>query len=252
LSAGTYVFIVAPDVFDGFACVDGPHDYVAWLDCVPNCAQCPPSGIAEAEACYLPGPDITNGGCNSAPPVYTPINLGDTICGTAEAESGTRDTDWYQKVFTESTVVRWCAVGEFPIHIGTIDGNSGCPVFSFRKFDLADSCDTAEVVDTLPPGTFWFFAAPSVFSDYPCATGPHKYTAWLVKGCSKIKGDMDGNGLIQSADVVLMLNCAFLGTGDCDPCFADVSPGCDGLVTSADVVVLLNMAFLGDPSACTL
>ncbi|MGH8003522.1 MAG: hypothetical protein ACRECJ_02205, partial [Limisphaerales bacterium] len=253
LSAGDYVFFVAPSVFDGFACVDGPHDYVAWLDCVPNCAQCPPSGIAEGEACIQVYPESFNGGCNSAPPVYSPINVGDTVCGTAWADTASgldvRDTDWYEKVLTESTIVRWCAIGELPIHLATIDGTAGCGGFVVRQQAFADSCDTATIIDTLPPGTFWFFVAPQVFTGYPCADGPHKYTAWLVPACGAAKGDLNGVGGLTPSDVVLMLRCVFnadgTGTvgGDCNLCYTDVN--CDDNLTPSDVVLELNRVFAG-------
>jgi hypothetical protein len=247
LSAGTYAFFVAPAVFDGFACVDGPHDYAAWLECAPNCAQCPPSGIAEGEGC-VEGPDNFNGGCNSTPNVFSPINVGDTICGTSFWNGALRDTDWFQKVFALPTTVVWQVVAEFPTLIGTIDGNSGCPVISFRKFAVADSCDTATVVDTLPAGTFWFFVAPSFPVElYPCIAGPHKYTAVLKPACANIKGDLNGDGIYTSSDVVLILNCVFLGLGSCDLCFADVN--CDGVLTSSDVVLELNRVFLGITAA---
>ncbi|MCI0405535.1 MAG: hypothetical protein L0Z48_12360 [candidate division Zixibacteria bacterium] len=250
LSAGDYVFFVAPNVFDGFACVDGPHDYVAWLDCVPNCAQCPLSGIAEGEPC-LETDDTFNGGCNSAPPVYSPINIGDTVCGTAFINDTLRDTDWYEKVLVESTVVRWCAVAEFPVNLFTLDGTGGCGGLVLRKFASADSCDTATIIDTLPPGTFWFFVAPDFAASggYFCADGPHKYTAWLVEACAAAKGDLNGVGGFSPADVVLMLRCVFNAdgtgtiTGTCDLCFADVN--CDGNLTPSDVVLELNRVFAG-------
>jgi hypothetical protein len=156
--------------------------------------------------------------------------------------------------------VRWCAVAEFPTLIGTIDGNSGCPVFSFRKSSTADSCDTATVIDTLPPGTWWFFAAPdfSAFGQNFCADGPHKYTAWLTPACGAAKGDMNGVGGLTAADAILMLNCAFLGSGvgtvggDCNLCYSDVN--CEGNLTASDAVLELNRIFLGStaPPWCGL
>jgi len=64
------------------------------------------------------------------------------------------------------------------------------------------------------------------------------------------KGDMTADGSLTAADVVLMLNCAFLGTGTCALCFADVN--CDGILTAADVVGELNRVFLGliEPPWC--
>jgi len=69
----------------------------------------------------------------------------------------------------------------------------------------------------------------------------------FVKGVESFpaKGDMDANGSLSSADVVLHLNCTYLGEGNCSLCFADVN--CDGFLTSADVVGELNYVFLGIP-----
>lgn len=61
--------------------------------------------------------------------------------------------------------------------------------------------------------------------------------------CANIKGDMDGNGIYTSADLVLLLSCAFLDEGACDICFADVN--CDGILTAADTVLESNKVFLG-------
>jgi len=62
------------------------------------------------------------------------------------------------------------------------------------------------------------------------------------------RGDLNGDLTLTAADVVLELNCVFLGTGDCGLCFADAN--CDGILTSADVVLELNGVFLGASLAC--
>lgn len=66
--------------------------------------------------------------------------------------------------------------------------------------------------------------------------------------CAASKGDMNADGNLTSSDVVLMLNCVFLGTGTCTNCFTDLN--CDGNLTSSDVVLELNAVFLGAPFPC--
>jgi hypothetical protein len=66
--------------------------------------------------------------------------------------------------------------------------------------------------------------------------------------CAAAKGDMNADAGLTPADVVLMLNCVFLGTGDCDFCFADVN--CSGGLSPADAVIELNMVFLGAGPGC--
>jgi len=63
------------------------------------------------------------------------------------------------------------------------------------------------------------------------------------KPFSGVKGDLSNDGLLTSADVVLMLNCVFLGIGNCPLFTADVN--CDGFLTANDVVLELNAVFLG-------
>ncbi len=68
------------------------------------------------------------------------------------------------------------------------------------------------------------------------------------KPFSGVKGDLSNDGLLTSADVVLMLNCVYLGIGNCPLLTADVN--CDGSLTSSDVVLELNAAFLGAGFPC--
>jgi len=67
-------------------------------------------------------------------------------------------------------------------------------------------------------------------------------------GCLAAKGDMNGDGMLTALDVVLLLNCVFLGEGACHPCFSDVN--CDGVLTPGDVVLELNKVFLGIQFPC--
>ncbi len=73
-------------------------------------------------------------------------------------------------------------------------------------------------------------------------------------GCSSVcqiepdKGDLDDNTILDATDVVLMLNCVFLGIGNCG-CHTDIDCS-GGLPDATDVVLLLNTVFLGDPLPC--
>jgi len=66
--------------------------------------------------------------------------------------------------------------------------------------------------------------------------------------CFVSKGDMNGDSSLTMLDIVLLLNCTFLGTGLCSPCFADVN--CDGILNPSDVVLELNKVFLDVPFPC--
>jgi len=66
----------------------------------------------------------------------------------------------------------------------------------------------------------------------------------------QMKGDLNADGILTASDVVLILNCAFLGIPppNAPPAACDLN--CDGVLTAADVVILLNMAFLASPPPC--
>jgi len=61
-------------------------------------------------------------------------------------------------------------------------------------------------------------------------------------------GDLNLDGILTSSDVVLELNCVFLGNGYCTLAYSDVN--CDGVLTSSDVVLLLNAVYLNQSFPC--
>lgn len=63
-----------------------------------------------------------------------------------------------------------------------------------------------------------------------------------------LTGDMNEDGVINSADVIFMVNCAFrdcLGT-----CWAIGDVNCNGSMTSADIIYLVRYIFAGGPEPC--
>ncbi|MCI0405711.1 MAG: integrin alpha [candidate division Zixibacteria bacterium] len=64
-----------------------------------------------------------------------------------------------------------------------------------------------------------------------------------------VRGDMNGDGIGTPSDVVLMQNCVYSASGNCDLCFADTN--CDGALTPSDVTNELNWVYSGIPIPCT-
>ncbi|MFN7940110.1 MAG: hypothetical protein U0X73_00815 [Thermoanaerobaculia bacterium] len=124
------------------------------------------TGTTEVEAnCGITGgvgDDTVDGGCNSTPPVFWPIALGETICGSAEWNGTFRDTDWYEINLTDAlTDVTFTVDAEFPALIGVLDGNNGCPVNAFLRSTFTAGCGDVQSVNVqLGSGTWWFFVAP--------------------------------------------------------------------------------------------
>ncbi len=139
---------------------------------------CPPGGILENEPICGPNyVDAFNGGCNSAPPVFSDIACGDTVCGEAgtftTAAGNSRDTDWYRLVLTADTNVMLSGQGEFPFLMGIVDnfGVDSCAgVSAFLAFTTAGPGQVATVTACLPAGTWYLFAAPSDFTGVACGS----------------------------------------------------------------------------------
>ncbi len=121
---------------------------------------------------------------------------------------------------------------------------------SLYQADLTGDCRVDSADLNLYEAYFTYgsiiFSFRNPFPHYPM---PTCCNPTLVTLCVTSKADLNLDGSVTSSDVVLMLNCAFLGTGSCGLCFADLD--CDGALTSSDVVQELNYAFLGTPlSGC--
>jgi len=95
----------------------------------------------------------------------------------------------------------------------------------------------------LVPGTYIdtiVISSPGAFNN------PHKTVVTFTVNAGR--GDMDQDGVLELADVVLLLDCTFLGVGTCPLSIADIN--CDGILTSADVVLLLIELYYITPPPC--
>lgn len=87
--------------------------------------------------------------------------------------------------------------------------------------------------------------------DLPMETDMDEITFEIDSLICTSRGDLNNDGQYTSADVVLIMNLVFLGTGPtAGERAADLN--CDGLATAADVVQALNWVFLGFPRPCCL
>ncbi|MFN8178303.1 MAG: hypothetical protein U0167_10250 [bacterium] len=167
-------------VVDGFEWTSmGPYTlHVALNDCP---VDCPPGSLLEGEPICSDGyRDAFNGGCNSVPPVFSPLDCSPTgvvtVCGTYGGfylEGFTyRDTDWYQIVIPPGPdkLIGWTVRGETDTLAGIIDGRGGCPVTTFYEYAYGASCADITVARTLAPGTWWLWVGPLNFGSEagPC------------------------------------------------------------------------------------
>ncbi|MEK6676289.1 MAG: IPTL-CTERM sorting domain-containing protein [Planctomycetota bacterium] len=187
---------------DSFCC-DVEWDAVcaaSAADLCPACAGppcdviCAPNKTAENEPdCGIPT-DTVNGGCNSVPPVFSPIDCGQSYCSTSAFDGSTRDTDWYRVVLPTDMQITWTASAEFDLLFGIVNnfGIDDCAgVTSFLTFTNVGPCEDGTVTACLTAGTWYLFVAPQFTGIVPCGA---QYNASLTCEVCGTGGCCLGNG----------------------------------------------------------
>ncbi len=163
-------------VIDGYGGDYGDYVLDMYEYVEPDPFECPPGAIAENEACG----DDTNGGCNMATPAFEAVNCGDTICGTAWADGGSRDTDWYELTLYAQIDLTITASANFEFIVGPVD-TSDCALASAIDPYVIGAPNTVEsVTKTVGPGKYWIFMGFLDYYDYPCGTN-NDY--WITFTC---------------------------------------------------------------------
>ena len=170
----------------------------------------PPGAILEGEACG----DDTNGGCENPLPSFTTVRIDDVVHGTAWALGNQRDTDWFELVLAQDTVVTLSLDAEFPYLLGFAEtvpagsGNCADATGSVEPSAAGESCTTGVVTVTLAPGTWWPFVAPLVFDGLPCPEGVTAANDYVlsITGASPCPWDCgDGDGIVGIVDFLALL-----------------------------------------------
>ena len=136
--------------------------------------ECPPEGVPEGETdCYDEYDDQFNVGCEVDPPLFSEIECGQTVCGTYGTfvldGYQTRDTDWYQIVLDEPTILRWTLIGEAPTAGYIIQpGPNGCDDYEVLDYNYRDAFEEFTLQAYVFPGTYWLWAGTRYFTGTPC------------------------------------------------------------------------------------
>ncbi|MCH8993296.1 MAG: hypothetical protein IIA44_16280, partial [Acidobacteria bacterium] len=224
LKAGTYWVTI--EAFGSSQC----GDYILTMSKEEPCdVDCPAGALEEGEAC---GSD-TNGGCNSVPPVYTNAVCGDVFCGTAWADGGTRDTDWYI-VEHGGGILSATLTSQFSGVCFILDGIGTCSPVVVGDIGCSDDCENiANASADLPAGTYVVFVATgictggAIFDGIPCGSGDNDYV--LEINCQvpvadaflDIKPGSCPNSFNRGSNGVLPV--ALVGTPDFDVTEVDIS-----------------------------
>jgi hypothetical protein len=177
LDPGTYIAFVAPSGYGPDPLLDGdymvtltteaPGDPTTWCAYEFSCLNCT---IPEGEAPNVDQVgDMLNYGCNGVefepdrPPIYSPLNIGDVICGSGDhytyGQSLFRDTDWYRLVLTEAKELYWSGAADFSVTLYIIKGP--CDVQSIL-YSVTIAPDTYQTIGgVLQPGEYFFWVGPS-------------------------------------------------------------------------------------------
>jgi len=182
----------------------------------PCIIACPPGARAEAEPLCVTGyNDQYNAGCTSIPHHFTPVSLGETICGIAGFyESGSNyqpDQDWYEVQIP--AVMGWSVqiTGELPLRVEIREAGEGCPGNEIGFDQTFQSCQGTTVsAFSENPGTHWIRVAAYVGNDNS-ACG-RAYTLEIVSPNGCIPGDMNQDLSVNGLDVAPFTECLTTGT----------------------------------------
>ena len=171
LVVGQTYFVRVFDWYVGFPTTQG---FTICVQEMPSCVLTQPgSSIVETETCGA----ALNDGCNMTTPAYQDITCGTTVWGSAWANGGLRDADWYRFTVTNATTVNWNVEAEFPAALIFVNiSNCASPVILASTF--ANPCTPTNLSHSFTPGTYVAFVAPSQFDGYPCGSS-NEYIATL-------------------------------------------------------------------------
>ncbi len=197
---------------------------------------CPAGATPEGEPnCGIP--DTFNGGCNSVPPVVSSIACEQTVCGTAEFNGATRDTDWYEINLGSAMELTWTTLAVFETQLFVLDAN--CPATPVGGSGVVvPACSLGSIVRCVNPGTYRLFVAPTFTAAVGC---PADYQATLTcipcepppvpenDNCADRDPIFDGDTLFDTSTATTD------GPAACAPMTNDIwynyQASCDGLAT---------------------
>jgi hypothetical protein len=172
--------------------------------------------------------------------------------------TGSRTINAYSltSAFNESTATwnsPWITPG------GDYDGSIGASAEVPEEWENWVSWDVTEILKNRWTNVVnCGFLLKDAIEDAPPPDGPyvrfhsHRKDSlpYLEVQTTHISGDVNGDGVVNSADVVYLINYLFKGGPPPDPWWVG-DANCDGVVNSADVVYLINYLFKrGTPPGC--
>ncbi|MEM7261550.1 MAG: hypothetical protein AAF488_06125, partial [Planctomycetota bacterium] len=195
---------------------------------------CPPGANDEGEICG----DNDNEGCSAGfcgQGGFVDVASGETWCGTAWADGGVRDLDYYRITLLEVSTLTTTTTSAFPSTTFVAEDVAGdCSSFIILDTYNEDGCVGASNSITLRPGTYYVALGTGdvdgpIFGGFPCGSGSNEYSI--------------------SFDVV-SADCLTSAVTEAEACGTDANGGCDptGAGPSAFETIALGATVTGQTS----
>jgi hypothetical protein len=194
--------------------------------------DCPPCEIPcrdnEGEPC---GTDSNGGGCRSDR--FADIACGAVICGTAWAEGGTRDTDWY-RVAAASGGITASLTSQLPAVVFIVDGIAICLPAIIGETGSSSKCgDGPDAAARVRAGSYAVFVATGNADGSGIFDGGGVNTYQLTVSCASLcPADTNVDGVVDVEDLVNVIT----SWNTANPA-ADVDD--DGVVGVEDLVAVI-------------
>jgi hypothetical protein len=234
----------------GPGCQGAPRDQgTYWAGPGTTCQPYPAGGcctvVVPPGAPHLEGeadncaPDVTNGGCNITPALFTPIENGWTVYGKSGTFSAGdppvnyRDLDWYQTTTTTPVSFTVTVEAEFDVAVWAARAgpDPGDPCTGWRDVSAVvaptaashNLCTPVQLVTRcLPAGTYWLVVMPAEFSGVRC-NSDYKITLEESGMCEVLNSCAN----CPSGSYVEGTNIGNPGYCDDEPADPDPNGGCD-------------------------
>lgn len=225
----------------GLGCDDPACSAVVCLT-DPSCCSDGWDEVCAAEAATLCGHLCLPGGGDA----FGSISCGETICATAWADGGVRDTDWFKVTVSEPTRVTLSCIGEMPMVFGLVNSTDCATATRIDPLGATQLCAQTHLDICLSAGENWLFAAPNGFIGYPCDGGNNEY--WLALSCGEFCGvPLCGDGICAGGETAATCpqdcdeSALCPDEGDCGA--AHPGPGCEDFLCCQFVCAI-------DPTCC--